>query len=70
VPSEHAERVLGHLIGGVEGVYNRHSYREEKRVALEKLAVLLEQILRPGEAVVAFPKRARRRASTEASSSH
>jgi integrase len=25
VPSEHAERVLGHVIGGVEGVYNRHS---------------------------------------------
>ena len=33
-----SERVLGHVIAGVEGTYDRHSYAEEKRDALEKLA--------------------------------
>jgi integrase len=38
VPSDHAERVLGHVIDGVRGTYDRHQYLDEKRVALEKLA--------------------------------
>ena len=42
-----AERVLGHAIKGVEGVYDRHSYREEKAHALKALAGLIENILRP-----------------------
>ena len=33
-----SERVLGHVIAGVEGTYDRHSYADEKRDALEKLA--------------------------------
>jgi integrase len=33
-----AERVIGHIIGGVRGVYDRHEYADEKRAALEKLA--------------------------------
>src|SRR5262249_11247667 len=37
VSSEHAERVMGHAIGGVEGVYDRHSYRDEKAEALARL---------------------------------
>ena len=41
-----AERVLGHAIRGVEGTYNRHSYREEKAHALKALAGLIENILR------------------------
>jgi len=45
VPSDHAERVLGHAIAGVEGVYNRHAYRDEKRIALSKLAALIEEIV-------------------------
>jgi integrase len=40
-----SERVLGHVIAGVEGTYDRHSYAEEKRDALEKLAAMIEQIL-------------------------
>ncbi len=40
-----SERVLGHVIGGVEGTYDRHSYANEKREALEKLAARIEQIL-------------------------
>lgn len=35
VDADTAERVLGHVIGGVEGVYNRHAYLEEKRHALQ-----------------------------------
>jgi integrase len=42
-----SERVLGHVIKGVEGIYDRHSYREEKAHALRALAGLLENILRP-----------------------
>ena len=42
-----SERVLGHVIAGVEGTYDRHSYAEEKRDALEKLATMIERILNP-----------------------
>jgi integrase len=42
-----AERVLGHVIAGVEGIYDRHSYREEKAHALKALASLIENILAP-----------------------
>jgi integrase len=47
VSSEIAERVLGHTIKGVEGVYNRHAYTEEKAEALNKLAALVERIINP-----------------------
>jgi integrase len=40
-----SERVLGHVIAGVEGTYDRHTYADEKRDALEKLASLVERIL-------------------------
>ena len=33
VPDNIAERVLGHVIAGVEGVYNRHAYSDEKAEA-------------------------------------
>jgi hypothetical protein len=42
-----SERVLGHVIAGVEGTYDRHSYEDEKRDALEKLAAMIERILEP-----------------------
>ena len=42
-----AERVLGHAIPGVQGVYNRHAYFEEKADALARLATLVETILNP-----------------------
>jgi integrase len=47
VQSDIAERVLNHVLHGVRGVYDRHSYSDEKRQALEKLAGLLGQILNP-----------------------
>jgi integrase len=42
-----SERVLGHVIAGVEGTYDRHSYANEKRDALEKLASVIQRILNP-----------------------
>jgi integrase len=47
VTSDHAERVLGHVIAGVEGTYDRHGYLNEKRVALEALAAVVERIVNP-----------------------
>ncbi len=35
VMQEHIERVLGHVVSGVAGTYNRYSYLEEKRSAFE-----------------------------------
>ena len=53
-----SERVLGHVIAGVEGTYDRHSYAEEKREALEKLAAMIERILKPvSSKVVMFGER-------------
>jgi integrase len=45
VPRDHAERVLGHTMSGVEGVYDRHSYQTEKGEALAKLANLVAKIV-------------------------
>jgi integrase len=52
VPADIGERVLGHVISGVRGVYDRHKYSREKRDALEKLAGLIEHILNPKDNVV------------------
>jgi integrase len=42
-----SERVLGHAIAGVEGVYDRHSYDAEKADALKRLAGLVGRIVNP-----------------------
>ena len=42
-----SERVLGHAIAGVEGVYDRHSYRNEKADALKRLAQQITNIVMP-----------------------
>ncbi len=42
-----AERVLGHAIVGVEGVYDRHTYDAERAAALEALATLIDRIVNP-----------------------
>ncbi len=53
VLSEHAERVLGHALPGIAGIYDRHSYHTQKAVALAKLAALIERIVNPpGDNVV------------------
>ena len=56
VDADIAERCLGHVIGGVRGVYDRHSFLEEKRIAFQKLAALIERILNPQENVVPLHK--------------
>jgi hypothetical protein len=57
VLSEHAERVMGHAIGGVEGIYDRHSYLDEKADALARLAALIDSIVHPRSADVLPMKR-------------
>jgi integrase len=59
-----SERVLGHVIAGVEGTYDRHSYADEKRDALERLAAMIERILTPipSNAEALDERRARSRA--------
>jgi integrase len=52
VPPDHAERALGHVIGGVRGVYDRHRYFEEKRQAFEALAAQIGRVLDPQPNVV------------------
>jgi integrase len=50
VPDKVAELVLGHVQRGVEAIYNRHAYFEEKGDALDKLAAKLTDILRERKA--------------------
>lgn len=45
VEADHAERCLGHVIGGVRGTYDRHAYKAEKVRAFEALAAQIDRIL-------------------------
>jgi integrase len=57
-----AERVMGHAVAGVEGVYDRHSYAAEKAAALAKLATLIDAIVHKRTAdVLPMAKRGKRR---------
>lgn len=47
VPTDHAERALGHVIGGIRGVYDLYEYRAEKAAAYKALASLIERIVDP-----------------------
>src|SRR5262249_15643727 len=52
VNADVAERCLGHVIGGIRGVYDRHSWYEEKKLAYEKLAMVIEGIVNPKPNVI------------------
>ena len=52
VPSDVAERCLGHMLPGMRKIYDRHAYREEMRIAFEKLATLVAGIVDPQPNVV------------------
>jgi integrase len=52
IPSDHAERCLGHAVGGIRGVYDRHRYQAEMLHAFEALAALLDQITNPQQNVM------------------
>ena len=61
VNSDHAERCLGHVIGGVRGVYDRHAYHVEKRAAYDALAAQIDRIVHPVDNVAEMPARKSRR---------
>jgi integrase len=52
IPPHIAERVLAHVPGGVERVYDLHQYRDEKRRAVEIWAAHIERITNPQSNVV------------------
>ncbi len=43
-PTDVAESILGHMLPGVEGVYNRHTYDRERREWLTRLDAHLEAL--------------------------
>jgi integrase len=53
------ERCLNHAVKGVEGIYMRHDFYEERKEALQKWADLLDQLERGdlGDNVVPLPGR-------------
>jgi hypothetical protein len=56
VLSDHAERAIGHVIGGVRGIYDLHEFYSEKRAAFEALASQIDRIVNPPtENVLQFP---------------
>jgi integrase len=58
VDADTAERCLGHTIQGVRATYDRHKFEQEMRDAFERLAALVEAIIRdPTENVVPFGRR-------------
>ena len=60
VATDHAERCLGHVIGGVRGVYDRHEYHREKAQAFEALAALIDRIVSGTEGEVVPMRRGKR----------
>jgi integrase len=53
-----AERCLGHSVGGVQAIYDRHGYATEMRAAFEALAALISRLTGPPSDTV-VPIRAR-----------
>lgn len=54
-----AERCLNHKLKGVEGVYNRHDYLEERREALGQLAGKLSPLINGEDKVVPFIRKSK-----------
>jgi integrase len=50
--ADHAERCLGHVIGGIRATYDRHAFYDEKKRAFEALAAQIARILDPQDNVV------------------
>jgi integrase len=57
VPPDHAERAIGHVLGGVRKTYDRHEFYAEKKMAFEKLAAEIRRVLHPVENVVPLKRR-------------
>ncbi|MNN99953.1 hypothetical protein D3C81_2197280 [compost metagenome] len=43
-PRDVAEVILGHMLEGVEGDYNRYSYDKDRRIWLRRLSEYLEKL--------------------------
>jgi integrase len=52
VNADHAERCLGHVIGGIRKTYDRHEFYNEKKYAFEALAALIERIVEPQDNIL------------------
>jgi hypothetical protein len=52
-----AERCLGHALPAIRGMYDRHNYEPEMRIAFEKLSALIMNIINPDDRVVQMRKR-------------
>jgi integrase len=61
VSPDHAERCLGHVIGGVRATYDRHEYHAEKRDAYAALAAQIDRIVNPVDNVAELAAQKRRR---------
>jgi len=59
VSSDHAERCLGHVIGGIRATYDRHEYHREKQQAYEALAAQIARIVAPRDNIAVLPLRGR-----------
>lgn len=60
ISADVAERCLGHVIGGVRGVYDKHKYQREMQQAFEALAAQIERIVHPPKSdVVPLRRRVR-----------
>jgi integrase len=55
VPADHGERCLGHVIGGIRGIYDQFEFEDEKRDAFERLAALVDRIVNSPANIVEFP---------------
>lgn len=61
-PADLCERALGHAIGGVRSVYDRHRYLDEMRAAYEALAAQIERIINPTDNVTPMRRKGQRHA--------
>jgi integrase len=57
VHPDHAERCLGHVLGGIRGVYDRYEYFTEKQHAFEALSKQIDLIVNPPKGNVRQLKR-------------
>jgi integrase len=59
ISADVAERCLGHTIGGVRGIYDKHRYQSEMGRAYEAVAALIGRIVHPPADVVTPMRRKR-----------
>ena len=61
VAGEISERVLGHAAIGVQAVYDRHEYFDQKAAALARLAAMIDSIVNPSDDTVVPMRKPRAR---------